>query len=191
MIKKIIFFVLVVIVGSILFSPKIDISNSKNYYEDNSKEITELIKIYKQIQKKQNFGFGYLDNDYKEYLAQIYGDSTRYIYKSEITKDQIFDEIKESNLTREDLELISKQIKKAKAIWIDSEDIYLSGYHQKGTVISLKAQAINAPFTPTRFYTLLIMDDLQSIRLKEDELANFNIHEIEPGIYQTISNQFR
>lgn len=189
--KKIIFFFIVLIIGLYLTNSINDLESSRDYLEENRAVITNLIKEYKLLQKDVDFSFGYLDNDYKEYLVQIHTDSVRYIYKSNVTIDQKFKELTHTETYKPKIQNVAKKIKMANAIWIQTQNIYLSGFLQKATVISFKPQRLNTPFTPTKFVTLMILDNQQVIKMSDKELEKFEIYTIEPGIYQTISNQFR
>src|SRR5690606_14841138 len=99
--------------------------------------------------------FGYLDNAYDQFLVQVYTDSVHYLYKSDVTIDQKFPELQSLSLDTAGIVDLSEKVRTAKAIWIESRDVFLSGFKQKATVISFQPQRINSPFTPTRFLTLM------------------------------------
>lgn len=189
--KKIIFFIAVVVIGLYITNSKNDIQSSQSYIKQNRAAITSLLETYLKHNRTQDFSFGFLDNEYKTYMVQVYTDSVRYIYKSDVSILQNFKELNHTAADRAKIDEVAQKIRQAKAIWIQSRNVYLSGFEQKAIEVSFKPQMINTPFTPTKFVTLLVMHNFENIALDEDELEKFNLYKIEPGIYQTISNQFR
>lgn len=189
--KKIIFFITITVLGLYITNSKNDIKSSQSYLEENREAITTLLSTYQKLKSEQDFSFGFLDNEYKTYMVQVYTDSVRYIYKSDVSIPQNFKELNHTAADREKIDEVAKKVINANATWIQSRNVYLSGFLQKATEISFKPQIINTPFTPTKFVTLLVMDNQEEIALSGEELEKFNLYKIEPGIYQTISNQFR
>lgn len=189
--KKTIFFIVIVLIGLYLTNAKIDRNQSEAYFEENEAAIIDLLELYQDLYHKQKFSFGFLDNEYIKYQVIINSDSIRYIYKSDVTIDQNFKEIQHLNIDSAAIQNLAQKLINAKAIWIESIDVYLSGFHQKGTSVSFKSQRINAPFTPTKFLTLLVLDDFENIEMTDGELAKLNIFKIQDGVYHTISSQFR
>ncbi len=187
--KVIVLFLLSGILLSSCFSAKI--RKSEDYYFENRPALETLLKDYEALYRKQPFAIGFSDKRFSYYTIIMYTDSVRYLYNTHMNRKLVFDEMRQSSLTVEDLTGIARQIKDLKCLWIGKNELYIDNRKTMATNLSFKSQLFNRPFEENKYYILSFLETRMSKAATTRRLRKYGYHEVGRNVYFTISNRFR
>jgi len=187
--KSLVIFLLSGILLTSCFPAKI--RKSEDYYFENKPALETLLKDYEALYRKQPFAIGFSDKRFSYYTIIMYTDSVRYLFNTRMNRKLVFDEMKQSSLTVEELTGIAQQIKELKCLWIGKNELYIDGRKTMATNLSFKSQLFNRPFEENKYYILSFLETRMSKATTTPKLRKYGYHEIGRNVYFTISNRFR
>ena len=165
---------------------------STKYYYQNEKVLDKIEETYKSMYGQEPFTVGFADKSFKTVSIEFITDTLSYIYEFSVDDPRLTDTLAKFHLNpSKTIELI-RQMQSIRCTWIRNLDYYVDEKKNSLIFMSIKAVALNAPFSTKKYYVLSYFQQQQYFDSKGqllDKRAQRRLRKINGEIFKRINDK--
>lgn len=127
---------------------------STKYYYQNEKMLDGIEESYKALYRQAPFNLAFTDRDFKTVQVEIITDTLSYIYEFGLHEARLTDTLNKYHLNAAKITDLIQQMHTIRCTWINHSDYYVDEKKNSLILMSIKAVALKAPFSYSKYYVL-------------------------------------
>ena len=127
---------------------------STKYYYQNEKVLDKIEETYKKLYQQGPFTIGFNDRSFKTVSVEIITDTLSYIYEFTVNEPRLTDTLVTFHLNAPKIVELIQQMQSIRCTWIRNLDYYVDEKKNSLIFMSIKALALKAPFSYSKYYVL-------------------------------------